>query len=433
MESPARMNPRHHGDPAPSRSRAAIAVGLFGLALALLLLTWHWPSLAELWVALDPVSAAGRCVDDEARTVLFCDFFQHYYPEGKAVFALAKPIPGFFYPAPFAIAMGGLALLPYPVALAAWVGLLVAATAGLYLLPQLDLFARSKSASLLYGLLFATSLAVLHNFVWGQVSALTSLLVLGALVLHARGHRSGAAVALAIATSIKFYPAFFALYFVLRRDTGAVVVFGVSCALLLFALPTAVLGVDGTLGFYQTLASSLDELSRLVESSRYSNYIANAVSLLLVGSVEPDSALVLGLKVVGYALATLNAVLLYRLIAGRVEHEAYWAAALGMSAIPLVVATSWIHYFITLPFLQAFLFFTVLRGSLAPWSRFGLCAVFLLPSILFSNVFFFDRFAVPDTYYGGGFQFWSNALLLPVLYLQALRCLRGAQKPANPD
>ena len=56
---------------------------------------------------------------------------------------------------------------------------------------QLDLFARSKSAAWLYSLLFITSLAVLHNFIWGQVSALTSLLVLGALVLYARGHRSG--------------------------------------------------------------------------------------------------------------------------------------------------------------------------------------------------------------------------------------------------
>jgi hypothetical protein len=87
----------------------------------------------------------------------------------------------------------GAACLPLPAAQWLWGGLQVLLALALYALPAADLLRSSRSALLLYTLLLATSLPLLHNFKWGPVSVLLTVGVLAALLLAERGRSGGGA------------------------------------------------------------------------------------------------------------------------------------------------------------------------------------------------------------------------------------------------
>jgi len=401
------------------------------VAAIVLAYLWQWRTAAGLFLALDPGSATGICRLPGGSTAVFCDFANHYFPQGLAILATPKPVPGFYYPASFALLMKPFALFPYAVGLGLWVALGLLCAAALYGLAQREVFASTKGAALLYGVLFATSLPVLHNFVWGQVSILLTLLMMISAVLCQRGRYRAAAAVLAVATSIKFYPALFAIYFLVRRDFKALAVFAGTASGLIVVLPAVVLGRDGTAAYYGSLQGMLSALDRHAAASPYAGYIANAVSMFLQGSVEPRSALYGLAQACGYLLVAAGAVLLILLEKRKVEHVAYWAAALVFTMIPLAVGTCWAHYFVYLPFVQAFVFVHIARRNQPAWSRLAASA-FLLPSVLLANVVFLTRLHHPDAFYRHGYLFWSSLLLLPALYLQALRLILGEKRTAAP-
>lgn len=398
------------GRGAADQLKPAPLAGLGVLLAIAAALVFRFHGAEGLFIALDPGSAAGPCRAPDGSTLVFCDFANHYYPQGQVLGEAAVPITGFFYPPPFAILMQGFALFSYSTALTLWVVLGVLCALLLYGLPLLKLFDRSKPLAALYSALFITSLPVLHNFVWGQVSVPLSAMVLAALVLYPR--RSAAAL-LAVAASVKLYPALGALQLLVRRDFKSLALFAGVAFTLLLALPLSLLGIEETFGYYRALEETLSDLGSGL-ANPYSNYIANSVTYLVSGQANPASALFTLIRVLGFGLIALNAAILYLLPKWKVEHEPFWVASFVFTMIPLAVGTCWIHYFTYLPLVQTFALMLVLQR---PSRAIGLALI--IPSMVLSNLGFFLAFANPGRFYLGHFPFWSSLLVLLVLYQQA--------------
>jgi hypothetical protein len=399
------------------------------VVVVVLVYAWKWHSLTGLASTIQPVGTASTCVTADLSPVLFCDFANHYYPQGQRILATPRPVPGFYYPAPFALLMSAFGALSYSAALTLWVVLGLVFVAGMYLVPQADLFSQSSRATVVHSLLFTTSLPLLHNFVWGQVSVLASLLALVALLAYQKNHRYLAASVLAVAVSVKLYPALFAIYFLIKRDKQALVAFAAATLVFTFLLPAAFLGIDGTTTYYRVLEILLDQLGRFTAVSPYSNNLANAASILMTGTLAPDGILYQLLHVTGFLLAGCNALLLYLLVRARAKGEAYWAAALLFTMIPFLVGTAWVHYFVYLPLVQTFVFMSAMASTDSPRIRNAMLAFLLLPSAVLSNLCFFLSFRQPDDYYRHGYLAWSNLLAVAAIYVLAIRHLLRDRDP----
>jgi hypothetical protein len=382
---------------------------------ALAYYVWHWGSIEHFMQTVDHCG------------IVFCDFTNHYYPMGAQVWSDPTPVRGYFYSPFFAVLLSGPASLPLPAAQWLWGGLQVLLALALYALPAADLLRGSRSGLLLYTLLLATSLPLLHNFKWGQVSVLLTVGILAALLLAERGRSGGAAALLAFVAAIKFYPAIFALPALLRRDWSFVLLFSLLLGGLLALLPVLLLGVEPTLAFYTQLRAMIEQFEQEIPPVDVnSQYVAHVVPRLLAGSVDTGSALYAALKVGGYGVALLHAALLALLVWRGATQQVYWACALLFTALPFVVATSWPHYFVYLPLVQVFLFLRVLHDTWPPWARAVLLAGLLLPSAVLASAPFFNAVGDWETYGRQGYLFVANALLLPLISVQAARALRRA-------
>jgi alpha-1,2-mannosyltransferase len=317
------------------------------------------------------------------------------------------------------------ALPGYAAGLWLWAAFGLVCFAALLWLPQRTILFARPTATAVYSLLLATALPILHNVVWGQVSILVTVLVVCTALLYRR-HPFVAAAVLAAATSIKFYPALFAIYFLVRRDFKSLAVFAAAAIGWMAILPVLFLGVDGTAGYYGSLYAILGQLDRHSAASPYSGYIANAVSMLVQGSVQPESMLYDVSRMFGYLVVGASAVVLYLVEKRGLADGAFWAAALSFTMIPFVVGTCWAHYFVYLPLVQAFVLVHLLRHAQPTWSKLASFAL-LFASVALSNIVFFATFTRPDDFYRHGYLFWSNLLLVPALTLQALRVISPAR------
>jgi hypothetical protein len=79
-----------------------------------------------------------------------------------------------------------------------------------------------------------------------------------------------------------------------------------------------------------------------------------------------------------------------------------------------------------LPLVQAFVFLLVQRDRWPPWARAALLAGLLLPSAVLASAPFFNLVGDWEMYGRQGYLFAANALLLPLIYVQAARLLRRA-------
>jgi hypothetical protein len=396
------------------------AACLLIVVAALAYYAWHWGSIEHFMQTVDHCG------------ILFCDFTNHYYPMGAQVWSDPTPVRGYFYSPFFAVLLSGPASLPLPAAQWLWAALQVLLALALYALPTADLFRTTRSGLLLYTLLLATSLPLLHNFKWGQVSVLLTVGTLAALLLYGQERRGGAAALLAFVAAIKFYPAIFALPALLRRDGRFVLLFGLLLALLLALLPALLLGVGPTLAFYAQLRSILQQFQQDIPPVDVnSQYVAHVIPRLLAGAVDTSSMLYMALKVGGYAVALLHVALLALLVARRVPQQVYWTCALLFPALPFVIETSWPHYFVYLPLVQAFLAVCVLHDTWPHPAKAALLLGLLLPSAVLASAPFFNLVGDWEVYGRQGYLFIANALLLPLLYTQAARALRRAPEPTG--
>jgi len=231
--------------------KAGVAAGQFAAVVLLLVAVW----LVYLRVTFHSLTRFMAVIDTCPLT--FCDFANHYLPMGRHVFDRTGPVPGFLYTPFFALLVALVAQLSDTGAVIAWGVAQVGLTILLLVVPRRLVRRPGLAAAALYVFLFLSAFPVLHNFKWGQISVLVTLCVLGSLALWQRGHAVVAGFLLAFATSIKFYPAWFALALLLRRDWRALSAYAVFCALFLVAVPAVALGPHATLQFYLDVLAQL--------------------------------------------------------------------------------------------------------------------------------------------------------------------------------
>jgi hypothetical protein len=120
----------------------------------------------------------------------------------------------------------------------------------------------------------------------------------------------------------------------------------------------------------------------------------------------------------------------------RLRHADLWSFQLVFLTIPFVLKTSWAHDFVFLSFTQALLAWQLLEGkksapgtltagqpphaSARVRARAAVTLLLLLPSIVLSNIVFFNLLGDFTRYGFYGFLFWANLLLLVAVYVQLL-------------
>jgi hypothetical protein len=379
--------------------------------------------------------------------VLFCDFVRHYYTTARQILTTATPSPGYYYSTFFAIILIPFGRLSEDAAVWLWgatqilTAVLLAALAGRHLL------ARGRDCYGLHLLLFLLCLPVLSNFKWGQVSLLMVLCAAAALYSYQANRKVMAGVVLALGAAIKYYPGLFIIYFLFKRDVRVVASFAIAVALFSVGVPWAVLGADRShefqYGVNRTVGAARDVLFRDINSQYFANVIyrqtqrgAKEVSPLQLP--DPGKKNTLGLffdalkgqlpgrpgplfyrlRYTGYGLFAFNLLALAFLIRARPRDEAPLAFALLFLSLPLIVETSWPHYFVYLPLCQVILYAAVRDGPRL-WAK-VLAIPLLAASMVLSSTVFFHILGDWRVYSRYGMLFAADALLLVTLHLHLL-------------
>lgn len=380
-----------------------VLLAQLGVALlCVLALLRQWPSGKEFVAAIDHGD------------VPFGDFVFHYYPTARDSIREGAPAGGFFYPAGFAVFLAPLGRLDLEPARVVWAIVLAASVlwTGTWVMraaaPKQPLLAILGSA------LYVTSIPVLHDFKWGQVSVLIVATAATAFILRAREKQNGAAALLGIAAAIKMYPLVFVGWFVLRRDWSFVKRAAVGCAVTLVLLPALVMGPMHALFFQRVATQSVvgaqdgvlydfnSQFAPAVLARYYGGWGVAARSITRLGEI----AAWLALAVIAGLLLLLSRTKATRII----ERRELWAFVLLASTVPFWLKTSWTHYFAHLPVAQI-----LLASTLAARRRPRDLAVLVLlvaPSVFLSNVVGLPGAEGWLPYAESGSPFFANLLVL---------------------
>jgi len=392
---------------------------------------------ASLWSSFDDFTIS---IDHCSRP--FCDFGDCYYPMAEQILASPRPVEGFFYSPFFALLLKPFALLQLTPATYIWGGLSILISLLLMAAPFALMGGKRNGYALLSVALFLSCYPVLHNFKWGQVSALITLLILAAFWLLAKKMRARAGMLLGLAASIKFYPALFIAWFLLKRDWRTVAAFCAICVLLLGLIPVSVLGWDATLNFYAALGDSLARLSvghgdinsqavqyvswRWVTVFGDPEKVEKAFPALLhaplIALGKHPALIEHALRWVGRLVLVLNGLATLLVWRRRWTNSPLWFFCFASLSIPFLVATSWPHYFVFLPFCQTFILsqaLTIMRNSVL---RFLSLLFLWLPAVVLSSIGFF--------HYVGNWRIYNGlgAIFVSTLLLNALALLVIARK-----
>lgn len=350
---------------------------------------------------------------------LFNDFRFHFYPMAEQIMEADRPVPGYFYSAFFALLIRPLAWLPLESAALIWGKIQVLTFAALCLLPLARMIRLPRRGLLLYLLLCMTSYPALNNFKWGQVSFLLTLLAVASLEVSSRNRSILAGVLIALAASIKYYSGIFLLVFIFRKDWKACLSFAVGGALLFAVFPGIVMGPEDWMAFHRAALASLSNSDWIATdpNSQYFAHVAPRWLYFLFGRLTGPS---FGLVAAGWTIVLVNFAFIWRARRTSSPDASALSLALVFTATPFLVATSWPHYFVYLPFCQAAVLtgiFRRLRDSRTArlaWSAPVVVSIFL------ACVPFFLIFPTWRAFQEKGFLFLSNVLLLPPLYAWAL-------------
>jgi len=397
-------------DRQPSKTTTAALVALV-LGGVFLYYRHLWGSLEEF----------GHHVDNYD---FFTDFVRHYYPMGRRILAFPYPIDGFYYSAFFALLLYPTGQLSLPAAMWAWGGLQVALTVALAAIPIRRWLKLTGWRLALYVLLFATSVPVLHNFKWGQVSVLLTLTVFASLYAHAARRDIAAGAWLALGVGIKYYAAWFVIYYVLRRQWRVVAAFAVAAAGWLVVVPALAIGPVVTYQFHREAYDNLSVAARLFVQDWNSQFFPHV--LLRLFHVVDSPRAVFALSVVGWAVALLNVGIVWMLRRSATSAATALSAAALFVSLPFLISTSWAHYLVYLPFCQAVVIAGAVRLPSGP-VRYSLLATAAV-SVVLASVFAFNAFPDWNAYVGPGPLFFADVLLMPAVFVLARA---GAHAPTS--
>ncbi len=383
---------------------------------------YYWREWGTLAAFLDAI---------DAKPEFMLDFTAHYYPMSKQILQLPEPVMGYYYTSFFALMLVPIGALALPSALSVWVAIQCAAVVALCIIPARGILAMQPPKMILYAGLCLTSYPVLDNLKWGQVSVLLTVCTLAAFVAYKKNRRLLAGILLAFAAAIKFYPAFFIVYFILKRDLRTCVAFLLAAIVFYFVLPASVLGFSNWLGFEQAIAVAIgnsDWVARAV-ATHYFVHVASRWEVIFLDR-NAGAMTVQVLTLVGYGIA-LSCFAMVWLLQRRESCERYGLPMVVIFlAIPFTIKTSWPHYFVYLPVCQLAVFSyyaASFRGS-GWWVK----ALIALPviSMLLSSIFLFNLFPNWNVYNSYGMLFLANLLLLVGVYAALLVPLGRKGMPA---
>lgn len=342
----------------------------------------------------------------------FEDFMGPYYKQALAMHVDQKLQPGFLYPPAFAIFLKPLGVLSGWAASWTWLGLLGLASLllgviglGLGRGAWASSIPASPVAAGLFGLLFGLSFPWVHDMHWGQVSTIVWALTLGGLWAWERQRRWTSACLLALAISLKLFPAWFLLVFAMRKDWGGIARVAGLSIVGLFLAPGIVMGPAAVSAFYGDLMHWWSgSMRELFWESETSQFVPAVLHRLWGGPVGLLQFLAWGLPL---GLAAWTIWRAWNCVRAKQSRRAWVLLA---AALPLVLSPSWPHYFVWLPWA---LWWAWQQAALPVYR-----VVIGLSAILMSTPFFL---AV------GGHPFYpaSGFLALAVLGLVLADALRG--------
>lgn len=359
------------------------------------------------WHTLDNFVAS---IDNCKR--LFCDFQGPYYRMGQAVFAEFLPVHGFYYSGFAAIIFGLISFPSAQISMLAWGAVQLLFTFALFYYPFTELIKDAKGNQAVYVFLFLTSLPVLHNFKWGQVSIIATALAVWALYFYVRERSFPAVILLAIAISLKYYPVIFLLYpLIARRDIKfTLATIGVSL-LLLFVLPAVLFGIPQTFEFYKTsiIVNNNQQFAEAGNSQYFLSVLARQIHFF-EPYLRSYKAAILGYLVPGFNIALMW----YWLRDGNRKYAEYWGLAFIFTTIPFLLTSSWPHYFVYLPLVQMFILVLVESRPSNPLNYLRL--LLWIGSVVLSSSITFNIIDDWRLVFADGFYFFSNLLLMLILY-----------------
>lgn len=373
----------------------------------------QWDSVSSFVVAIDHNS------------MLFQDFQGHYYPMGKAFLRSSTPVPGYFYSAFFALLLVPLGALEPIAAMWSWGALQAVGIVALCALPLIKFIRLKPLGIALYTGVIVTSVPLLHNMIWGQVSVLIVVCIIAAFHAHEKNQRILTGVLLAFAASIKYYPILFLLYFILKRDRRVCVTFALAIIVLYVLFPAVVIGPESWMSFEAAIATAISDagwISTDVNSQNFAHVVARWSHMESGALLPVKPSIAQALTLAGYAIFLCNMAILWLMQRRKLRNQCVLSLALLFLSLPFVIKTSWPHYFCYLPFCQIAILshLTSLRCALSPWRK---AVLFLLPlvSIACSSVFVFKAFPHWSVYSAFGMVQLANLLLLACFYFILLK------------
>lgn len=385
-------------------ARGTLALQLAAVVLSLAALRARWPTFHDFVVAIDHGDLA------------FADFVHHYFPTVADGLRRGAPAGGFFYPAGFAAMIAPLGLLPLGAATAAW-SVVLGASLGVLLFVLVPRAAEGRPLLAALGaVLTMTSVPVLHDVKWGQVSMPILAAAGAAFVLH-RTRPNAAAALLGVAAGIKGYPVVFVLWFLLRGDLRFALRASAACVVTLVVLPALVMGPSHALFVQRVSTGAVLGAADGVLRDFNSQY-APAVLARYEGGWDAAAADVRAMGELG-AFAALAVTAMLVVVAARstapsiAKRRDMIGLVLVASTVPFWLRTSWAHYFVHLP-VAATLLTSIAAEQRRPRDVLVL-AVLVAPSAVLASVL--GLFATEGWWYyaNAGSLFFADALVVLAL------------------
>ena len=332
----------------------------------------------------------------------YADFQQFYFPASMLLFKNPEPVGGYFYTPTFALMLYGLlsiapqkALFIWKLFQYFWLGLLL-------LIPALYL--GRKSGRRIYSYVYLASLAlsmpVYHNLNWGQISIMLMFCTVLSLILYDYKRVKTAAFFLALASCVKYYPAFVLVVFLFKKEWKFILWFLLFSLLLGLVFPGCFLGFAQTLEFYRQSMFEMSYALDWVATDINSQFFAHVAIRLLGLKIGAKGILTL----IGLILVLVFLALFYK---RNNSGEGAVICSVGcLLLFPFLINTSWPHYFVALPFCAVYLMTEIKdKNNL----------VLPVLALIMQSMPFLFIFNSYKAYSAGGFLFWANLMLLATL------------------
>lgn len=395
-----------------------MAMGRLGLviattALAIVVATGlfyrkQWPSYEAFSRSVDP-----SCM------VPYCDFTLFYYKQARVIREDENPVKKYFYSPTFALMLAPIGELPKEQAQAAWTWFQAASLLLLIGASVLSLRGFSPVFWLLLLALTLTCYPVLHNWKWGQANTTFVALIVLSFAFLERRWLAPAALALALVTACRYYPAVYALSFVTRGRYRALIWFALACVLLLIAWPALALGAEHALHFYRESQRGMEQAnSTWVVTISSSQYLPSTAARLARAwwHIKDIGSRAVWASCAGF-VGLCNLVLAWLAIHKQLAQRQLFAFSLIALSTPLLLPTSWMHYFVYLPLIQTFALGMLLALRRSLWLRLSALVLLWAPSVCLASVFYFLHVGDTSQYARTGYLLFANLAALALVYL----------------